>query len=108
MPNLTRKKKHKPKDSKEKSISNRNRNRKKDYLKKGNKVQYNSSEGFFISYATILDIHYDDKKPYYTIKILDDNREIQTEGNRLSEIPPIMSPNKLNIIKKYGLSQNPE
>ena len=69
----------------------------KNYLKKGNKIQYNSSEGFFISYATILDIH-DDKKPYYTIKILDDNREIQTEGNRLSEIPNL-SPNKLNIIK---------
>tara|TARA_B100001093_G_scaffold417043_1_gene407885 strand:+ start:186 stop:494 length:309 start_codon:yes stop_codon:yes gene_type:complete len=100
MPNLTRKKKKKTREKFLKSV--KNHNRKKDYLKKGNKIQYNSSEGFFVSYATILDIHYDDKKPYYTIKILDDNREIQTEGNRLSEIPNL-SPNKLSIIKKYGL-----
>tara|TARA_B100000427_G_scaffold203135_1_gene168907 strand:+ start:792 stop:1022 length:231 start_codon:yes stop_codon:yes gene_type:complete len=36
--------------------------------------------------AKILDIHYDDKTPYYTINILDENREIQTIKSYLKKI----------------------
>jgi len=36
--------------------------------------------------AKILDIHYDDKTPYYTINILDENIEIQTIKGYLKKI----------------------
>jgi len=36
--------------------------------------------------AKIVDIHYDDKTPYYTINILDENREIQTIKSYLKKI----------------------
>ena len=96
MPNSSSLTRKKEKKSKDKSIVNR----KKKFYKKGEKVQYNSREGFFISYVTIVDIHHDDINPYYTILSCDDKKEIQTESSRLSEIP-CLSPNKLNIIKKY-------
>tara|TARA_B100000902_G_scaffold32255_1_gene38617 strand:+ start:8454 stop:8687 length:234 start_codon:yes stop_codon:yes gene_type:complete len=36
--------------------------------------------------AKIVDIHYDDKTPYYTINIVDENREVQTIKKYLKKI----------------------
>ena len=55
---------------------------------KGSKVLY-TTRGI-TSEAVILDIHYDDAlKPYYTIHILDDDREKQTDEDHITPITPI-------------------
>ena len=86
MANQTRKKpKHKAK-------------KKQVILEKGNIVRYRSKDGFFI-YAEIVAVHREDIPPYYTIKTLDDNIEIQTVRSRLSAISG-MSPDKQAILRK--------
>ena len=55
-------------------------------FKTGSKVLYTSNG--ITSKAVILDIHFDDNlKPYYTIQIVCDGREKQTDDNHIKAIP---------------------
>lgn len=54
-------------------------------LEKGEIVGYISKDGARHVLATVVDIHYDDDVPYYTIKTWD-GREINTVRKRLIKV----------------------
>ncbi len=60
---------------------NTNKSNKNMYCK-GESVLYKNNENIFEK-ATIIDVHRDSLKPYYTIKLQNSNTERQTEPNRL-------------------------
>ena len=51
------------------------------YPQKANKVYYYCTKDRKYKKAVVVDVHYDDKIPFYTIKV--DEKEKQTELNRL-------------------------
>lgn len=53
-----------------------------DHLAVGQRVYYVDSEGRQRR-ATVEHIHYDQHPPYFTIKLLHQQREIQTEASRI-------------------------
>lgn len=53
-----------------------------DKTKKGDEVLYIDKNGNY-NEAKIIDIHYEDNEPYYTIKINETNQEKQTVATRL-------------------------
>ena len=67
---------------------------------KGQTVFYTSSEGV-AEEALILEVHVDDLLvPYYTIRLLNGDREKQTDGARISTLSDLCKSPKSNLIEK--------
>ena len=69
-------------------------------FRKGQTVFYKTAQGIAVE-ALILEVHVDDLLvPYYTIRLLSDGREKQTEGARLSTLSELCKSTESNQVDK--------
>lgn len=85
---------------KSKGDSSQHANKSDSTFTKGQTVFYKTAQGIAVE-AHILEVHVDDLLvPYYTIRLLSDGREKQTEGARLSTLSELCKSTESNQVDK--------